>query len=120
MIGLGSYSFFWQQSDRNPQALSLAEVFTRTADLGLKLFQICDYEPLEQMSDFELKQAADWARELSLEIELGTKGIDPVRLDKFLEIAKIFDAKLVRSMIYSKSFRPKVAIHLIFKDLYFA
>jgi 3-oxoisoapionate decarboxylase len=107
MIGLGSYSFFWEQSAMNPKALSLAEVFTRTADLGLKLFQICDYEPLEKMSDSELKQAADFARGLGLEIELGTKGIEPARLAKFLELAKIFDAKLVRSMTGNQESKPE-------------
>ena len=119
MIGLGSYSFFWEQSERNPKALSLTEVFSRTADLGLNLFQICDYEPLEQMSDLEYKQAADCARELSLEIELGTKGIEPARLAKFLAIANIFDAKLVRSMVYSKSFKPEKteAIEILRKEI---
>jgi sugar phosphate isomerase/epimerase len=105
MIGLGSYSFFWEQSARNPTALSLAEVFTRTAELGLELFQICDYEPLERMSHSELKEAADCARELGLNIELGTKGVEPARLAKFLELAKIFDAKLVRSMTGNKELK---------------
>lgn len=106
MIGLGSYSFFWEQSDRNPKALSLAEVFTRTADLGLKLFQICDYEPLERMSGSELTEAADCARDLGLEIELGTKGVEPARLAKFLELAKLFDSKLVRSMTHNQTSKP--------------
>lgn len=107
MIGLGSYSFFWEQSARNPKALSLAEVFSRTADLGLKLFQICDYEPLEKMSDSELKKLAYFAKELGLEIELGTKGVEPARLAKFLELAQIFDAKLVRSMAGNQASKAK-------------
>jgi hypothetical protein len=45
MLGLGSYSFFWQQSNQNPQAISLIDAFTQTAELGVQLFQICDYLP---------------------------------------------------------------------------
>lgn len=119
MIGLGSYSFFWEQSALNPGALSLAEVFTRTADFGLRLFQICDYEAIEQMSDLELRQAADCARELGLSIELGTKGVEPARLAKFLELANFFDAKLVRSMTHSQVSKPKKleAIEILLKEL---
>jgi sugar phosphate isomerase/epimerase len=119
MIGLGSYSFFWEQSAKNPKALSLAEVFNRTADLGLQLFQICDYEQLEKMSDLELKRAADCARELGLEIELGTKGVESVRLAKFLELAKIFDAKLVRTMTHNQVSKPekREVIEILLKEL---
>lgn len=106
MIGLGSYSFFWQQSDKNPNPLTLAQVFQITKDLGVDLFQICDYAPLIKMSDAQLEAAAANARELGLTIELGTKGIEPENLELFLKLAKIFEAKLVRSMVYSPTSKP--------------
>lgn len=106
MIGLGSYSFFWQQSEKNEKPLSLAQVFQATVELGVKLFQICDYAPLTKMSESELEAAAAYARELGLTIELGTKGIEPENLALFLKLAGIFDAKLVRSMVYSPTSKP--------------
>ena len=106
MIGLGSYTFFWQQSEKNPNALSLAQVFKATKDLGVDLFQICDYAPLLELNDAELETAAATARDLGLTIELGTKGIEPENLELFLKLAKIFEAKLVRSMVYSPTSRP--------------
>jgi sugar phosphate isomerase/epimerase len=106
MIGLGSYAFFWQQSEKNPNALTLAQVFHATKDLGVDLFQICDYAPLIKMSEAELEASAVNAKELGLTIELGTKGIEPENLELFLKLAKIFDAKLVRSMVYSPTSRP--------------
>ena len=106
MIGLGSYAFFWQQSDKNPNALTLAQVFQATKDLGVDLFQICDYAPLIKMSGQELEAAAATARDLGLTIELGTKGIEPENLDLFLKLAGIFNAKLVRSMVYSPTSKP--------------
>ncbi|NHI15731.1 sugar phosphate isomerase/epimerase [Microbacterium sp. CBS5P-1] len=86
-------------SDRVPDPLTLAGAFERTRELGEALFQICDYAPLEGMSDAELRDAARAAREMGVAIELGTKGIHPDRLRRFLEIADIFDARLVRSML---------------------
>jgi sugar phosphate isomerase/epimerase len=109
MIGLGSYAFFWQQSEANPGALSLAEVFEETVNLGINLFQICDFAPLDRMSDLEISEVASKAKSLGLEIELGTKGIEPARLRRYLEVAKLFDAKLVRSMIFSDDFKPSKA-----------
>jgi len=109
MIGLGTYAFFWQHSDQVPQPLSLVGAFEATKGLDVDLFQICDYAPLETMTDRELADAAAAARDLGLRIELGTKGIEPERLERFLALAELFDAKLVRSMLYSPDTRPTLA-----------
>ncbi len=52
------------------------------------------------MSDAELRDAAAAARDLGLTIELGTKGIEPEHLRRFLQLAEVFEARLVRSMLY--------------------
>lgn len=109
MIGLGTYAFFWQHSDRNPTPLSLIGAFEQTRALEVDLFQICDYAPLERMNEGELRDAAAAARELGLTIELGTKGIAPAHLEQFLRLAAIFDARLVRSMLYGPDTRPTLA-----------
>jgi sugar phosphate isomerase/epimerase len=109
MIGLGTYAFFWQHSDRVPAPLSLVAAFEATKALGVDLFQICDYAPLDEMDDAELTDAAAAARDLGLAIELGTKGIEPDRLARFLELAGVFDARLVRSMLSSPDNRPTLA-----------
>lgn len=109
MIGLGSYAFFWQHSDRAPRPLSLIGAFEATRELGVDLFQICDFAPLETMSDAEARDAAAAARDLGLTIQLGTKGIAPGRLARFLALAEAFDAHLVRSMLYGPDSRPTVA-----------
>lgn len=109
MIGLGTYAYFWQHSDRVPEPLSLIGAFEDTRAQGVDLFQICDYTPLEWMSAAELRNAASAASALGLKIELGTKGIRPEHLHQFLDIAEIFDARLVRSMVYGPDSRPTLA-----------
>lgn len=106
MIGLGTYAFFWQHSDRVQQPLSLEGAFHATRELGVELFQICDYAPLEHMSDAQLADAASAARDLGLTIELGTKGIAPAHLMRFLRLAELFDARVVRGMLYGADSRP--------------
>jgi len=108
MIGLGSYAYFWQQSDRVDQPLSLIDVLrdTRAQDVGL--FQICDYTPLLTMTARDIADAATAARDLGLVIELGTKGIEPGHLESFLRLADAFDARLVRSMLFAPESRPSL------------
>lgn len=109
MIGLGTYAFFWEHSDRSPDPLPLVGAFERTRELGVELFQICDYAPLTEMSDREIGDAARAARELGLRIELGTKGIGLDHLERFLALAEAFDARLVRSMVFGPDSRPTLA-----------
>jgi sugar phosphate isomerase/epimerase len=109
MIGLGTYAFFWEHSDRAREPLSLVGALEATRALDVDLFQICDYAPLELMTDHELRDAASAARDLGLTIELGTKGIEPAHLRRFLELAGLFDAALVRSMLYGPDSRPTLA-----------
>lgn len=108
MIGLGTYAFFWQHSSRVAEPLSLVGAFERTRELDVDLFQICDYAPLLGMSHSELAGAAAEARNLGLRIELGTKGIEPGHLASFLRLAEIFDAELIRSMVFAPDHRPSL------------
>lgn len=106
MIGLGTYAFFWQHAGRGTEPLTLEDAFAATRDLDLDLFQICDYAPLDEMTDAELRRAADAARDLGLTIELGTKGVEPAHLERWLRLAGVFDAALVRSMVHGPHSRP--------------
>ncbi|MGO1850877.1 sugar phosphate isomerase/epimerase family protein [Microbacterium sp.] len=109
MFGLGTYAYFWRHSDRVPEPLSLIGAFEDTRAHGVELFQICDYAPLERMSDSALRDAAAAARDLGLTVELGTKGVVPKHLSRFLELAGIFDTRLIRSMLYGPGSRPSLA-----------
>jgi len=106
MIGLGTYAFFWQHSERAPEPLDLIGALERTRELDVDLFQICDYAPLLTMSSAEMRDAALAARRLGIRIELGTKGVAPGHLMTFLRLAERFDADLVRSMVSAPGFRP--------------
>lgn len=108
MIGLSTYSFFWQHSDRAPRPLTLDDMFLRTRELGVDLFQICDFAPLDTMPDAEVTRLAALAVELGLTIELGTKGIRAERLSRYLALAEAFGARLVRSMLATPDDRPSL------------
>jgi sugar phosphate isomerase/epimerase len=107
-IGLSSYAFFWQLSEKVSKPLDLHEALQRTADLGVDLFQVCDYAPLESMSEAEVKDIRATADSLGIALELGTKGIGPEHLRKFLGTADILGAPLLRTMFNVPGHTPSV------------
>lgn len=109
MIGLGSYSFFWHHWAENPQRIDLPEALRRTRALGVDLFQICDFAPLDEMGDLELAEVRATAADLGIALEVGTKGVSPEKLARYLGIATALDATLVRSMLFAPDSRPTLA-----------
>jgi hypothetical protein len=49
-IGLSTYAYFWRLSDRVPEPMGLDAMLENTAELGGKVFQICDYPKIETLS----------------------------------------------------------------------
>ena len=109
MIGLSTYAFFGQISDRAPEPLGLEEVFSRTRELGAQVFQICDYPPLQTYSDARLGDLKKSAEDLGITLELGTKGIRPEHLANYLRMADLLGAKVIRSMVNAPDHRPTLS-----------
>jgi 3-oxoisoapionate decarboxylase len=98
-IGLGTYAYFWQHSARAPQPLTLADMLLRTKARGVELFQICDYAPLDGMTEPEVREVRAVADDLGIALELGTRGVAPAHLAAYLGLAGLLGAPLVRSMV---------------------
>lgn len=99
-IGLSTYSFFWQWHEpTNPAPLTLEQLVAKTADLGCDLLQVCDYPALESYDGSRLAQLRAECARHGVRFELGTRGLDPDHLGRYLELAGALGATLVRSMI---------------------
>lgn len=99
MIGLSTYAYFWQWSPRNPRALSLEDMLVETRSVGADLLQICDYAPLEEMDVNELANVRQLADDLGLTLEVGTRGVHPEHLLRFLDITEHLESRMLRSMV---------------------
>jgi sugar phosphate isomerase/epimerase len=91
-IGLSTYAFFWRK-------LSLHDMLKQTNELGCTVFQICDYPAVESLSAAELADLRDTAADLGIELELGTRGVAPEHLRRYLDLCKQLNATLLRSML---------------------
>jgi sugar phosphate isomerase/epimerase len=99
MIGLGTYSYFWQLSDRMPTPLTLIDVLDRAAAHQVGVFQICDYPRITELSTVELEAL----RGHGIRLELGTRGTAVDHLTTYLRLAEALDVTLVRSMLDPES-----------------
>jgi sugar phosphate isomerase/epimerase len=107
-IGLSTYSFFWQHSDRAEAPLTLAGMLESTIAQGATVFQICDFAPVESATAVELAALRARAAEAGVTLELGTRGIRPEHLDRYLALASALDVTLLRSMLNTADHRPSL------------
>ncbi|WP_433042151.1 sugar phosphate isomerase/epimerase family protein [Dactylosporangium sp. CS-033363] len=98
-VGLSTYAFFWQYHHTNPNPIGLDAMLDRTADLGAELFQICDYPRIEEFDAGALRDLRRHAERRGIALELGTRGVTPVHLGRYLDLAKALGVTLVRSMV---------------------
>jgi 3-oxoisoapionate decarboxylase len=105
-IGLSTYAFFWQWHDTAENPLTLPAMIERTADLGVSLFQICDYPLLESYEPDDLDRLRNNCIRRDVHLELGTRGVRPEHLRRYLEIARRLDATMLRTMINTADHRP--------------
>ncbi|MFE6469399.1 sugar phosphate isomerase/epimerase [Streptomyces sp. CRB46] len=107
--GISTYAYFWRVSDRAPEPMTLPAMLRDTAALGGEVFQICDYAPIESYDAARLADVRATADDLGLTLELGTRGIRPEHLLKYLDTARELGVTLVRSMLNTADHRPDTA-----------
>jgi sugar phosphate isomerase/epimerase len=103
-IGLSSYTWPWavgREGHIPEKPLDTAALLEKTKKYDISVLQIADNPCLHKMSDAELRMIALLADEYRISLEVGTRGIDPEHLMRYLEIAKLFNSKIVRSMTRS-------------------
>ena len=109
MIGLGTYAFFWQHSDRATTPLTLTDMLIKSHALKAEVFQICDYQKILSMTPAQLADIKNTAGSLGITLELGTKGVQPEHLARYLALAEALDVKIVRGMVNSPGHQPTLS-----------
>jgi len=111
-LGIGSYSFTWAMGVEGyvspVQSLTAIGLMEKASDLGIGLVQICDKPALHLMGTGELEELQMVSRHLEISLEVGTRGISPEHLLKYLDIAKYLGSKIVRTILQSPSGTPNV------------
>ncbi len=103
-IGVSTYTYTWAMGGRlhasEVTPIPIASLFERAKALpGVDLVQICDHPGLETLSEPDLANLKTLAGEKGLALQIGTRGIDPPRLSRFLALAAGLGAGLVRTIL---------------------
>jgi sugar phosphate isomerase/epimerase len=88
--------------------MRLADLLERAAALKVSVVQVADNLPLHKLDPAELRDAREQASSLGLTIEIGTRGVEPAHLLRYLSLAAEFDAILIRTLIHSVGSQPSL------------
>jgi sugar phosphate isomerase/epimerase len=117
-LGLSSYAYTWSigvpgHPPRCP--LTATRLVEHAARLGVEVVQIADNLPLHLMPARDIDALAARASELGIAVEVGTRGIAPDHLRRYLELAQRFGSPILRVVIDSadRQYSPGAATKLL-------
>lgn len=112
-LGISSWSYPWAigvpgyPAPENP--LTALELLEKAKNLSVKVVQIADNLPLHRLSSNELTALRDTAEEYGIELEVGTRGVEPVHLRQYLQIAQFLNASLLRTLTHTATSQPDLS-----------
>jgi 3-oxoisoapionate decarboxylase len=109
-LGISSYTFVWAVGvsgfPQPARPLTVDSLLDKAIDLGVNVVQIADNLPLHQLSPAELDHLAVRATREKIDIEVGTAGLIPAHLRRYLSIAVKLRSPFVRVVIDSETTQP--------------
>ena len=101
-LGISSYTYVWAvgiaEYPTLPQPMTPEQLLRKAAELGVSVVQIGDNLPLDRLDDRAIDRVWNEALRLGIELEVGTGGIAPAMLGRYLEIAVRLQSKIVRTL----------------------
>jgi len=108
-LGLGSYAYAWAIGIPGyppSQPMSAMAFVERAAALGLRVIQIADNLPLHQMPSDEIEDLLRKTKTFGIRVEIGTRGITPEHLHRYLELAQHFESPILRTVVDTADYHP--------------
>ncbi|MGI6206613.1 MAG: sugar phosphate isomerase/epimerase family protein [Anaerolineae bacterium] len=108
-LGISSYTYPWAigvpgyPPERPMSALGLLD---RARDVGVEVVQICENLPLDRLAPAELEALAERARELGISLEVGTRGVRPQHLLRYLDLARQLGSPILRTVTDTADWQP--------------
>lgn len=101
-FGISSWSYPWAvgvaSGPQPKKPLTALGLLVKAKELDVKRVQIADNLPLEKLSDSEIKILNAYSKHEGIQVEVGTKGIEPDHMLHFLDLAVTFNSPVVRTL----------------------
>lgn len=111
-LGISSYTYTWAvgvAGYQPEQPMTACGILQRAAQLGVKVVQIADNLPLGRLAEHELVELDHTAQELHISLEVGTCGIAPAHLLRYLAIARHLASPILRVVVDTPEHQPSAA-----------
>lgn len=109
-LGIGSYAYAWSIGVNGyPQPslpMTAVGLVRRATELGVHLVQIADNLPLDKLDDATFDALLAEAKRLDVVIEVGTRGIQPEHLSRYLAIARRCGSPILRVVVDTATHHP--------------
>jgi 3-oxoisoapionate decarboxylase len=108
-LGLSSYTYSWAVGVKGyppDKPLTVMDLLDKAVGSGVHLLQVIDNLPFDRISLEEWKDFAQKARELKIDLEVGTSGIAPDHLRNFIGLARLFGSPFVRTVVDTPECKP--------------
>jgi sugar phosphate isomerase/epimerase len=89
-----------------PHPMTVLGFLENVGSLGLHLAQVCDNLPLDELSEGDLDRLHRKATEAGISIEVGTNGLGPERLKRYLSLAVRLGSPILRMVVDRGDFKP--------------
>ena len=111
-VGLGSWACAWSigvPGHEPPYRMNAEGLIRLTASLGLTVVQIADNLPLESYTYNQLQHVRSVADDHGVSLEIGTRGIRPDHIHRYLTICRLLRSSLLRVVIDTATEQPSEA-----------
>jgi sugar phosphate isomerase/epimerase len=110
-LGISSYTYTWAigvPGSLPAKQMSGLDLVDKATEFGLKLVQIADNFPLENLTLAELEQLSNYAISKDISIEMGGRGLTPEHTLQCLQVAEKIKSPILRMVIDGAGFEPDI------------
>jgi 3-oxoisoapionate decarboxylase len=109
ILGLSSYTFGWAVGVPGHEPIKRMDehgLLDQVRAHGLKLLQIGDNVPLDTFEQSRLQALAQRAGRDGIQLEIGARKLTEQKIRRYVEIARLLGARLIRFVIDDTDFHP--------------
>ena len=109
--GISSYTYTWAigvPGKEPKKPMTIFQLIDKAVEFGVQVVQVADNLPLDQFSKTDLLKIKDYAADLQIKIEVGSKKMTGENLERYIEIAAFFESPIVRFVIDGDGFQPQL------------
>lgn len=111
-LGIGSWTFGWAvgvPAHMPAKPMTARDLLARARALGVGVVQIADNLPLDRLPESDIETISAAAVAWGIAVEVGTRGIAPGNLRRYLALARRLRSPIVRVVIDTADHQPSPA-----------